>query len=179
MTASTIAAAPGTWRLDTAHSSVAFDVPYLAGRFKGQFREFEGRLDATAEGASLSGSAKVASIDVKDDALAAHLQSPDFFDGERHPELRFAAHRIALDGETVEVDGEVTIKGVTRHVKAAGTASAPLTDPHGNERVGLTLTTTVDRTDFGIDWNLELPTGGPALGDDVTIVAELYFVKAA
>jgi len=178
MSTSTIAAPPSTWSLDNTHSSVAFQVPYLAGTFKGQFREFEGTLDVSEDGAKLSGAAKVASVDVKDHNLSAHLQSPDFFDAEQHPELRFAADRIALDGDAVSVAGEVTIKGVTKPIEATGTATAPLTDPHGNERVGLTLNTTVDRTDFGVDWNLELPTGGAALGNDVTIVAELFFLKA-
>jgi polyisoprenoid-binding protein YceI len=179
MSTSTIAAPPSTWRLDTTHSSVAFGVPYLAGAFKGQFREFDGALDVSDDGAKLSGSAKVASVDVRDDNLSAHLQSPDFFDAERYPELRFVADRVALDGEAVELAGEVTIKGVTKPVTATGTASAPLTDPHGNERVRLTLTTTVDRTAFGVSWNAALPGGGQALGNEVTILAELYFVKEA
>jgi polyisoprenoid-binding protein YceI len=178
MTASTIVAPPSTWRLDTTHSSVAFQIPYLASAFKGAFREFEGTLDVTDAGAKLSGAAKVVSVDVKDDTLAAHLQSPDFFDAERFPELRFAADRIALDGESVEVSGAVTIKGVTEPVEATGAARGPLTDPHGNERIGLTLSTTVDRTAFGVSWNAELPGGGQALGNEVTILAELYFVKA-
>jgi polyisoprenoid-binding protein YceI len=177
MSTSTIAAPPSTWRLDTTHSSVAFQIPYLANAFKGAFRDFRGTLDVTDAGAKLSGVAQVASIDVKDDNLAAHLQSPDFFDAERHPELRFAADRVALDGESVEVSGEVTIKGVTQAVEATGTASGPLTDPHGNERIGMTLSASVDRTTFGVSWNAELPGGGQALGNEVTILAELYFVR--
>ena len=178
-TSETTTLAPaGTWRLDPVHSSVGFEIDYLAGTFKGEFREVESTLAVEDDGANLSGSAKVASVDVKDENLAAHLQSPDFFDAERHPELRFAAERIALDGETISVDGEITIKGVTKPVTVTGTASAPLTDPYGNERIGFTLGATVDRTDFGLEWNMPLPTGGPALADDVTIVAELQFVKA-
>ena len=178
MTASTIAAPPSTWRLDSTHSSVAFQVPYLAGAFKGSFRELDGTLDVEDAGVKLSGAAKVASVDVKDENLAAHLQSPDFFDAEQHPELRFAADRVALDGESVDVTGEITIKGVTRTVQATGAATGPLTDLQGSERIGLTLSTTVDRTAFGVSWNAELPGGGQALGNDVTILAELYFVKA-
>jgi polyisoprenoid-binding protein YceI len=178
MSTSTIAAPPSTWRLDTTHSSVAFQIPYLASAFKGAFREFEGTLDVTDTGVKLTGAAKVASVDVKDDNLAAHLQSPDFFDAEQYPELRFAADRVALDGESVRVDGEVTIKGVTRPVEASGTATGPLTDQYDNERIGLTLSTTVDRTAFGVSWNAELPGGGQALSNEVTILAELFFVKA-
>jgi polyisoprenoid-binding protein YceI len=179
VSASTAAFAPaGTWQLDSTHSSVGFQVPYLAGTFKGQLHDVDGRLEITGDGAALTGSARVTSVDVRDDNLSAHLHSPDFFDAERHPELRFAADRIDLAGDAVDVHGEVTIKGVTKPVEVTGTAIAPLVDPHGNERVGLALSTTVDRTEFGLDWNMDLPAGGPALGDDVTIVAELYFVKA-
>ena len=178
-TSETTTLAPaGTWRLDPVHSSVAFEIDYLAGTFRGEFREVESTLAVEESRANLSGSAKVASVDVKDENLAAHLQSPDFFDAERHPELGFAAERIALDGQTISVDGEITIKGVTKPVTVTGTASAPLTDPYGNERIGFTLGSTVDRTEFGLEWNMPLPTGGPALADDVKIVAELQFVKA-
>jgi len=180
MTGSALTLAPaGTWQLDPTHSTVGFEVPYLPGTFRGRFHEIEGALDVSEDGAALNGSAKVASVDVRDENLAAHLRSPDFFDAERHPELRFSANEIELDGEAVQVRGEVTIKGVTKPVDVEGTVTAPLTDSHGNERVGLRLSTTVDRTDFGVSWNMDLPAGGPALGNDVTIVAELYFVKAA
>jgi polyisoprenoid-binding protein YceI len=115
---------------------------------------------------------------VKDENLAAHLQSPDFFDAERHPELRFTAEDIGLDGEAVTVQGEITIKGVTKPVALAGTVTPPLTDYTDKERIGLKLTTTIDRTDFGVNWNLPLPTGLPALANDVRIVGDLYFYRA-
>jgi polyisoprenoid-binding protein YceI len=179
MSTSTIAAPAGTWQLDKVHSSIAFQVPYLAGAFNGSFREFEGTLDVAGEGAALTGAAKVASVDVKDDNLAAHLQSPDFFDAESFPELRFSSDRVALDGESVRVAGEITIKGVTRAVDATGAAHGPVANLQGNDSLRLQLTTTVDRTEFGVSWNAELPGGGKALSDDVTILAELYFVKEA
>jgi polyisoprenoid-binding protein YceI len=174
----TTLAPAGTWRLDPVHSTVGFEIAYLAGIFKGEFREVESTLEIADGGASLSGAAKVASVDVKDENLAAHLQSPDFFDAERHPELRFTAERISLDGDTVSVDGEITLKGVAKAVTVTGTATPALDDPYGTERVGFALGATVDRTQFGIDWNMPLPTGGPALANDVTIVADLQFVKA-
>jgi polyisoprenoid-binding protein YceI len=178
-TTQTLPIAPaGTWRLDPVHSSVAFEVDYLAGTFKGDFREVEASLVAEGESARLEGAAKVASVDVKDENLAAHLQSPDFFDAERHPELRFTAEDIGLDGEAVTVQGEITIKGVSKPVALAGTVTAPLTDYSDKERIGLKLTTTIDRTDFGVNWNLPLPTGQPALANDVRIVGDLYFYKA-
>lgn len=178
MTASTLTFAPaGTWRLDSTHSSVDFHVPYLAGTFRGRFADVDGRLEVGADGAKLTGGARVASVDVKDENLDAHLQSPDFFDAERHPELRFSADEIDVREDAVDVRGEIEVKGVSRPVAVTGTAVAPLTDAHGNERIGLALSTTIDRTEFGVDWNLDLPSGGASLGNDVTIVAELYFVK--
>ena len=168
----------GSWHLDPVHSSVGFEIAYLAGTFRGEFREVEAALAFEGGAPTLSGAAKVASVDVKDENLAAHLQSPDFFDAERHPELRFAAEDISLDGDSVTVNGEITIRGVTKPVVLSGTLSAVMADPYGNERFGITLATTIDRTAFGLDWNTPLPTGGPALADDVTIVAELQFVKA-
>ena len=179
MSTSTIAAPPGTWSLDKVHSSIAFQVPYLAGAFNGTFREFDGTLDVADDGVALTGVAKVASVDVKDDNLSAHLQSPDFFDAESHPELRFASDRIALDGDSVRVAGEIEIKGVKRAIEATGAAHGPVSNLQGDDSLRLQLTTTIDRTEFGVSWNAELPGGGKALSDDVTILAELYFVKRA
>ena len=169
----------GTWVLDPVHSSVGFEVPYLVGMFKGQFREVEAQLVVADSEAILEGGAKVDSVDVKDENLAAHLQSPDFFDAERHPELRFTANDIDLDSEAVIARGELTIKGITKPVEVTGTLTAPLVDAYGNERIGLELSTTVDRHEFDVSWNVPLPTGQPAVGDEVKIVTELYFVRAA
>src|SRR3954447_9785854 len=101
----------GTWSLDSVDSRVDFEVSYLAGTFKGHFNEIGAELRVEGERASLEGRAKVASVDVKDENLAAHLQAPDFFDAERYPELRFSAEQIRLDGDgKVAVNGELTIK---------------------------------------------------------------------
>ena len=179
MNTQTLTIAPaGTWNLDPVHSRVDFEVSYLAGTFKGEFHEIGAELTAEGEHASLEGTAKVASVDVRDENLSAHLQSPDFFDAERHPELRFSAEEIRLDGDgKVSVDGELTIKGVSKPVAVTGTVTAPLVDPYGNERIGLNLSTKIDRTDFDVNWNNPLPSGEPSLANDVTILAELQFVK--
>jgi polyisoprenoid-binding protein YceI len=169
----------GTWGVDPVHSTVGFEVAYMAGTFRGTFREIDARLDVDGDRARLEGSARVASVDVKDENLSAHLQSPDFFDAERHAELRFTADEIRVEGERVSVPGEITIKGVTRPVEVTGTVAGPITDPYGGERIGLSLTATVDRTDFGVDWNNPLPNGEPALSHEVTILTDLQLVKAA
>jgi polyisoprenoid-binding protein YceI len=178
-TTETLTIAPaGTWTLDPVHSRVDFEVAYLAGTFKGEFQQIAGELSVDGDRASLTGIAQVSSVDVKDENLSAHLQSPDFFDAERHPELRFSAHDIRLDGQNVAVDGEITIKGVTKPVAVTGTVTAPMADPYGNDRIGLVLSAAVDRTEFGVNWNTPLPSGEPALANDVKILADLQFVKA-
>ena len=176
----TLTIAPaGIWGLDAVHSAVGFEVEYLGGTFKGSFPEIEATLVVGEDAVSLEGIAKVSSVDVKDENLAGHLQSPDFFDAERFPEIRFTANEISLDGETVKVEGDLTIKGVSQPANVTGTVTSPLTDPYGRERIGLKLETRVDRTAFGVSWNNPLPNGEPALANEVTLVSELFFVKSA
>ena len=170
----------GTWNLDTVHSIVGFEVAYMVGTFKGRFHDVTATLSVDEDGrATLEGAAKVASVDVQNPDLSAHLLSPDFFDAEQFPELRFTAEDISLDGDRITADGEITIKGVTKPVTVTGTVSPPITDPWGRQRLGVTVTATVDRTDFGLDWNNPLPTGELALANEVTIVAELQLVQAS
>jgi polyisoprenoid-binding protein YceI len=163
----------GTWQVDKVHSSIGFAIDYMAGTFHGTFSDF----DAVATDGVLNGSAKVASVQVKDENLAAHLQSPDFFDAPAYPELTFTSNRISRDGDRVTIDGEVTIKGHTETAEITGEISDPMADPYGGERFGLTLQTTVDRDKFGISWNNPLPSGEPALSNEVTITAELQLSK--
>ena len=175
LTESRTALPAGTWALDPVHSTIGFELPYLAGTFRGTFKDVDAKL--TAE--SLSGAARVASVDVKDENLAAHLQSPEFFDAQQHPELTFASRSIERSGDELRVDGEITIRGTTKPVELAGTIAGPITDGYGNERINVTLETNVDRTEFGVNWNMPLPNGQPALQNEVKLVAELYFVQEA
>jgi len=167
----------GTWSADTVHSSVAFEVTYSGvNTFRGSFSDFS----ATLTGDTLEGSAKVASVDVKDENLNGHLQTPDFFDAQRFPEITFkATHLHKHDDNSVHGEGELTIKGVTQPIEVAGAiAAAPVTDPMGRERLGLRLEATIDRTVFGVSWNAPNQTGGGNyLADDVKLIAELAFVK--
>jgi polyisoprenoid-binding protein YceI len=165
----------GTWTVDPVHSSVGFGVEYMAGTFTGTFNEFD---VAVAEGV-LKGSAKVASVQVKDPNLEAHLQTPDFFDAERHPELTFQSTSIRRDGDHIWIDGEITIKGHTEPVQITGVTSEPIVDPYGSTRYGLKLETTIDRDKFGVSWNASLPNGEPAMSNQVTITAELQLSKEA
>jgi polyisoprenoid-binding protein YceI len=165
----------GTWAVDKVHSNVGFAVDYMAGSFTGSFSDFDSQL---ADGV-LSGSAKVASVQVKDPNLEAHLQSPDFFDAERNPELSFASKSIDVDGDKVKIDGEITIKGHTEPVEITGVFTQPFDDPYGGTRLGLKLEAKVDRDKFGVSWNNPLPSGEPALSNEVTIIADLQLSKQA
>jgi polyisoprenoid-binding protein YceI len=174
----TLAPAGTTWAADPVHSNVSFEVEYAGvSIFRGSFRDF----DATLEGTALAGSARVASVDVKDEQLSGHLQSPDFFDAERHPEISFSADALSLDeGGAVSGAGELSIKGVTKPVELKGRlASGPSVDPFGRERLGLSLETAIDRNEFGVAWNAPNQTGGNYLGDEVVLKADLTFTRQA
>jgi polyisoprenoid-binding protein YceI len=169
----------GTWQLDPVHSSIGFEIPYLSGTFKGQFRDAEAKLTVHDGTADLDGRARVASVDVKDENLSAHLQSPDFFDAERHPELLFRAQDVDLHSESFSASGVLTIKGVTKPVEVTGTLTPPMIDAFDRERIGLVLSTSVDRHEFGVSYEMPLPSGEQAIGDEVRILAELYFVRGS
>jgi polyisoprenoid-binding protein YceI len=167
----------GTWTADPVHSNVSFEVGYAGvNTFRGSFTDFS----ATLSGDSLEGSAKVASVDVKDEQLNGHLQTPDFFDAQRYPEISFRATELVRhDDDTVTGKGDLTIKGNTRPIMLHGTiAPAPATDPFGRERLGLRLESEVDRTEYGIEWNAPNQSGGDYLANDVKLIAELALVRA-
>lgn len=164
----------GTWNADTVLSSVAFEVPYAVSTFTGDVPDFQASL---VDGV-LTGSAQIASLVTKDENLTAHLASPEFFDAERFPEVRFEGADIRRQGDQVAIDGQVTIKGETRPAVLTGTIVGPAVDHLGATRVGLKLETTIDRTQFGINWNMPLPSGEPALSNEVTLKADLTLVQA-
>ncbi len=156
----------GTWSADPVHSNVSFEVAYAGvNTFRGSFREFT----ATLADGRLEGSAKVASVDVKDEQLNGHLQTPDFFDAERFPEITFRTDDLER--------GELTIKGVTRPIVLTASISEPNVDPFGRERLGLRLEATIDRNEYGVSWNAPNQGGGNYLGDDVKLIAELALVR--
>ena len=165
----------GTWLADPVHSHVSFEVGYAGvSTFRGGFRDFA----ATLSGDTLEGSAKVASIDVKDEQLNGHLQSPDFFDAQRFPEITFKAAELTREGTAVRGRGELTVKGVTKPIELEGTiAEAPNTDPFGRERLGIKLESTIDRNEYGVSWNAPNQTGGNYLADDVKLIAELTLTR--
>jgi polyisoprenoid-binding protein YceI len=169
----------GTWKLDPTHSSANFAVKHMVvATFRGRFENIDATLTVGEDGAAqLVGTVDAGSIVVKDENLQAHLGSPDFFDTERYPELRFASKAIRRDGEELVIDGELTIKDHTHAVEARGT----ITDPHetlgGAIKIGVTLETVIDRTQFGLEWNAPLPKGGVAVSNDVKLTVELELAQ--
>jgi polyisoprenoid-binding protein YceI len=164
----------GTWQLDPVHSTVGFSVKHMVvANFRGGF----GTFDVTLDENGLQGTVDVASISVSEPNLNGHLLSPDFFDAERNPQLSFRSTAIRISDDELDIDGELTLKGVTRPVTIAGTVSGPVTHAFdGSSRLGLELETIIDRTTYGLDWNAPLPTGGFAVGNDVKLRAELELV---
>ena len=164
-------AATGTFAADPVHSHVGFEVPYAVATFSGEVTDFT----ATLVDGHLEGSAKIESIKLKDENLQAHVLSPEFFDAERHPVLTFSGE-LARDGDRATIDGEITMKGITRPATLEGTIVGPTVDHFGATRVGLKLETVVDRTAFDMKWNMPLPNGEPALANEVTLKADLTLV---
>jgi len=164
----------GTWTLDKVHSTVGYAVRHSGiSLFKGGLAEF----DASLVDGVLRGSADVAGITVQDENLEGHLLSPDFFDAERFPRVSFASTVVRRDGDEVTVDGELEIRGVKQPVTLTGSIAGPVTGPAG-DRLGLHLETRIDRTAFGMAWNMELPGGGSILENEVTLTADLELAKA-
>jgi len=166
----------GTWTVDAVHSTALFSVDHAAvGTFRGQFRKIDGGI----EDGVLRGEVSLESLDVFDDNLKGHLLSPDFFDAERNPKLTFASTGVRVDGEHVVVEGDFTLRGVTKRVEATGTINGPLDlGDYGGTKLGIDLETSIDRTEFGLNWNAPLAGGKRMLGDDVTLSVHLELVPA-
>jgi polyisoprenoid-binding protein YceI len=170
----------GTWKVDPVHSSVEFQVKHLGiATVKGQFKEFEGTLEVAGEGARAYGRVNVASVDTREDQRDAHLRSPDFFDVENYPEISFRSSEIRpIDDEAFEIHGELTIHGVTRQIKLEAVLEGTETDPQGNQRVGVSATAQINRSDFDMRFNMALGSGNVVVSDKVKILLDVSAVKA-
>ena len=166
----------GTYGVDPIHSTIGFGVKYNGlATFRSTFDAFDAQL---ADGV-LTGTAQVESIQIDEPNFKGHLLSEEFFNAEVTPTVTFrsTAIRPADDG-TVEVDGELTIRGTTKPVTATGTYATGV-DPYGNERVAFELTAKVDRREYGLDWQKQLPNGGDGVAWDVVLTVDLQLVKQA
>lgn len=167
----------GTWAVDPVHSNIAFAVTHNGvTTFRSGFEKYDARLTG-GEQPRLEGTVEVESIQIDEEMLKGHLLSPEFFDTQRFPQLRFTSSEFSVgeDG-SLKVRGELEIHGETREVEANGRFGQLGGDLAGKARVGLSIEATVDRRDFGLDWQAELPSGGEVLDYAVTINVDLELV---
>jgi polyisoprenoid-binding protein YceI len=170
----------GAYVVDPVHSSVGFAVTHNGvSTFRGGFADYEARV-VGGESARLEGSVDVASIEIGEEQLKGHLLSPEFFDLERHPRIGFESSELSIEEDgSATVRGTLEIAGERREVEAHGRFASLGEDLAGKARVGLSLAASVDRRDFGLDWQAELPSGGEVLDWQVEIAVELELVEEA
>lgn len=167
----------GTWEIDPVWSALEFEVRKLGlVTIKGRVPGFSGSV-VGGEAPSISGAVDATSITTFDETRDGHLQAPDFFDTERYPELHFESTSVARKDDELVVQGDLTIKGITRPVELRGTYGGSEQDPYGDERIGLELAGTVDRGDFDLNWNAPLPGGGFLLPNEVVLKAMFAAVR--
>jgi polyisoprenoid-binding protein YceI len=172
----TTAIPAGTYNIDPTHSHVGFEIKHMGiATVRGAFKQFTGQI---VDG-RLEGTVQVASVDTGEPNRDGHLQAPDMFDAAQFPEITFRSTEISGGGDALTVKGEITLKGVTRPIELTGAVAEGGTDPWGNERVGFEVSGTIDRTDFGVSWNQDLPNGKPLVSNDVKLVVSVSAVKAS
>ena len=173
-----------TWNIDPVHTMAEFKVRHMMiSNVKGQFTRVTGVLTLDEQDITQShveASIDAASINTREADRDTHLKSADFLDVEKFPKLTFTSTRVTRKGEgELQVEGDLTIHGVTRKVEfAVEGPTPPGKDPWGNTRIGWTATTKINRKDFGLTWNAALETGGILVGDDVTITFDVEAIKA-
>lgn len=170
----------GVYSVDPVHSSINFAVLHNGvSTFRSGFRGYEAKFSG-GEQPRLEGTVEAASVDISEEMLKGHLLSPEFFDAERYPRLKFSstAFEVGEDG-ALTVRGELEIRGTMHEVEASGRFADLGADLAGSARVGLSLAASVDRRSFGLDWQAELPSGGEVLDYEVEIAVELELVREA
>jgi polyisoprenoid-binding protein YceI len=173
-----------TWNIDPAHTVAEFKVKHMMiANVKGHFSRVSGVLirdESDPANDHVEATIEAASIETRNEQRDGHLKSADFFHVEKFPTLHFKSTGIRVAGEgELSVEGDLTIRGVTRTVQfAVEGPTPPAKDPWGNTRIGLSASTKINRKDFGLTWNAALETGGILVGDDITITLDAQFVKA-
>ena len=171
----------GTWTVDSAHSTVGFSVKHLGiATVRGNFEAFEGTLEVGEDlsSARAFGTVQGASINTNDSGRDEHLRSADFFGVEANPELRFESTAIRpLDEDTFEVEGDLSMNGVTKPVTLTAVVQGTETDPWGNERVGLEVIGQLNRRDWNMTFNQALGSGNLLVGEKVKLELDVSAVK--
>lgn len=169
------------WTIDPAHTDVEFAVKHMMiATVKGRFSDIKGTAEVPEAGEpTINVTIRVGSIDTRQEQRDAHLRSPDFFDVENHPEMRFVSTKTVSAADGWKISGNLTIKGVTKPVTLDVTNEGTGRDPWGNERMGVSASTKIDRREFGLTWNAALEAGGFLVGDDVKISVNAELLKQA
>ena len=172
----------GTWTIDALHSEVGFSVRHMmVSKVRGKFTKFAGEL-VTAENpldSAVTAEIDLASIDTGSEQRDGHLRSPDFFDTDNHPQMTYRSAGIRADGGDYVLDGELTLKGVTRRVPLKLELNGFGPDAYGGTRAGFTATGQINRADFGVTWNAAIEGGGVVVADKVDIHLEIEAVLQA
>jgi polyisoprenoid-binding protein YceI len=170
----------GTWKVDPVHSSVEFHVKHLGiATVKGQFKEFEGTLEVSPEGARGYGTVQTESVDTREPQRDEHLRSADFFEVATYPQITFDSTAIRATGEDeFEIDANLTIHGVTRPITLKAVLEGTEVDPQGNDRVGISAHTQISRGDFGMKFNAALGSGNVVVSDKVKILLDASLVRS-
>lgn len=176
-----VATAQTTWKIDKGHSKVGFSVTHMVvAETEGKFDDFEGSLVSKSDdfnGAEVSFTAKVASINTESERRDGHLKSPDFFDAEKFPEISFKG-TIVKEGGKYKLKGDFTMKGVTKKVEFDITYGGKINTGRG-EKAGFKLNATINRQDYGLTWANKTPGGEMVVGDDVQLIVRVELDKQA
>lgn len=169
------------WTIDPTHSEINFKAKHLViSSVTGKFKQFEGQAEAGAEdfdGAKVSFTAEISSIDTNQPDRDAHLKSADFFDAEKYPVLKFENGLIEKSGGDYKLKGELTIKDITKPVVLDADFGGIAEDPYGNTKAGFEIEGKVNRKDFGLTWSAITEAGNVVVGDTIRIMANVQFVK--
>jgi polyisoprenoid-binding protein YceI len=169
-----------TYRIDKAHSEAIFQVRHLVTKVRGRFTDFEGTIDfneSNPEQSSVNFTVQATSIDTAEPDRDKHLRTADFFDVETYPTISFRSKRItSRGGNDFDVVGDLTMHGVTKEIVLPVAHLGKAKDPWGGERVGFEAETSLNRKDFGLNWNAMLEAGGFLVGDDVKVSLQIQAV---
>jgi polyisoprenoid-binding protein YceI len=172
----------GTWTLDNSHSEIGFTVRHAGiSKVRGQFKDAAATLELAENVADskISATIQTASFDSGDANRDGHVRGEDFFDVEKFPEISFVSKGLVAAGDSYELTGDLTIKGISRPVTLETEFNGVAVDPFGMTRAGVSAATTISRKDFGLTWNAILDAGGVLVSDKVAINLGLAFIAPA
>ena len=172
----------GTWDIDPVHSEISFSVRHMmVSKVRGRIARFGGTVMTADDftGSSVTATLDAASIDTNNEQRDGHIKSADFFEVEKYPEWTFVSTGIEADGDEYNLHGDLTIKGVTKPVSLRVEIGGFGPDVYGGTRAGFTATTTINRSDFGVDITFPMETGGVMVGEKIQIMLEIEAVLRA